>query len=120
MSAIAVPPFTAPLSVREQALHSGSKAIHGTANRAVLFSDSFKETEHQPMVLRWAKTLTLYAESTNHNLSQRGDCETSEYALCPMEACVSRIGQQRRPDKGTPWLAVRRKHTRRGYCPHKN
>ncbi len=76
---------TAPivLSTQEQAIHSGQTVLHGAVTervlrlyeairdygparvslgRAVLFTESFKETEGQPMVLRWAKALKLYAE----------------------------------------------------------
>ena len=71
------------LSAQEAAIESGRKILHGTAtdrvirlcdaiqaygpprvalDRAVLFTESFKETENQPMVLRWAKALKHYAE----------------------------------------------------------
>jgi pyruvate formate-lyase/glycerol dehydratase family glycyl radical enzyme len=71
------------LSAQEEAIHSGSKVIHGSAtdrvlrlfegirsygpprvtlDRATIFTESFKETEGQPMVLRWAKALKLYSE----------------------------------------------------------
>jgi hypothetical protein len=33
-----------------------------TLDRAILFTESFKETEGQPLVLRWAKALKLFAE----------------------------------------------------------
>lgn len=32
-------------------------------DRAVLFTESFKETESQPLVVRWAKALKHYAEN---------------------------------------------------------
>jgi len=34
-----------------------------TLDRAVAFTDSFKETEGQPLVLRWAKALKHFAET---------------------------------------------------------
>jgi formate C-acetyltransferase len=34
-----------------------------TLDRALLFTESFKETEHQPLVLRWAKALKHFAEN---------------------------------------------------------
>lgn len=73
------------LSAQEQAIESGKKVIHGTVTdrvlrmyeairafgppratvaRAVAFTESFKETEGQPTVLRWAKALKLYAEKS--------------------------------------------------------
>ncbi|HEY1262610.1 MAG TPA: pyruvate formate lyase family protein, partial [Terriglobales bacterium] len=71
------------LSAQEEAIQSGKKTVHGTAtdrvlrlyeaihpnqpprvtlDRAVLFTESFKETEGQPIVLRWAKALKHFAE----------------------------------------------------------
>jgi hypothetical protein len=71
------------LSVQEEAIHAGRPTLHGTAtdrvlrlyeairgfgpprvtlDRAVLFTESFKETENQPLVLRWAKALKNFAE----------------------------------------------------------
>jgi len=71
------------LSAQEQAIQSGKTVMHGTVtdrvarlyeairsygpprvslDRAVLFTESFKQTEHEPMVLRWAKALKLFAE----------------------------------------------------------
>ena len=73
------------LSAQEQAIESGKKVVHGTAtdrvlrmyeairgygpprvtlDRAVLFTESFKETENQPLVLRWAKALKHFAEKS--------------------------------------------------------
>src|SRR5512139_1416134 len=73
------------LSAQEQAIESGKKVVHGTVtdrvvrmyeairgygpprvtlDRAVLFTESFKETENQPLVLRWAKALKHFAESS--------------------------------------------------------
>ncbi len=75
----------AVLSAQEQAIHSGKTVLHGTVSdrilrlyeairdygpprvsldRAVFFTESFKETEGQPMVLRWAKALKRYAEKS--------------------------------------------------------
>ena len=75
---------TATLSAQELAIESGKKVVHGTAtdrvlrmydairaygpprvalDRAVLFTESFKATEGQPLVLRWAKALKHYAEA---------------------------------------------------------
>ena len=75
---------TAPtLSAQEHAIESGNKVLHGTVtdrvlrmyeairaygpprvtlDRAVLFTESFKETENQPLVLRWAKALKHFVE----------------------------------------------------------
>lgn len=74
---------TVALSAQEEAIESGKKVLHGTVtdrvlrmyeairgygpprvtlDRAVLFTESFKETEGQPLVLRWAKALKHYAE----------------------------------------------------------
>ena len=71
------------LTSQEQAIESGSNVMHGTVtdrvlrmyeairgygpprvtlDRAVLFTESFKETENQPLVLRWAKALKHFAE----------------------------------------------------------
>ena len=73
------------LSPQEQAIESGKTVTHGTVTdrvlrlynavraygpprasieRAVLFTESFKETEGQPTVLRWAKALNLFAEKS--------------------------------------------------------
>ena len=72
------------LSAQEQAIESGNTVVHGTVtdrvlrmdhairaygpprvtlDRAVLFTESFKETEGQPLVLRWAKALKHFAEN---------------------------------------------------------
>ncbi|HAA04726.1 MAG TPA: glycyl radical enzyme, partial [Syntrophobacteraceae bacterium] len=72
------------LSGQEDAIESGRKVGHGTVtdrvlrmfeairgygpprvtlDRAVAFTESFKETEGQPLVLRWAKALKHYAET---------------------------------------------------------
>jgi pyruvate formate-lyase/glycerol dehydratase family glycyl radical enzyme len=72
------------LSAQEQAIESGRDVVHGTVtdrvvrmydssrgygpprvclDRAVLFTESFKETEGQPLVLRWAKALKHFAEN---------------------------------------------------------
>ena len=71
------------MSAQEHAIESGAKLLHGTAtdrvvrmydairaygpprvtlDRAVLFTESFKETENQPLVLRWAKALKHFVE----------------------------------------------------------
>ena len=71
------------LSAQEQAIESVKKVVHGTVtdrvlrmyeairaygpprvtlDRAVLFTESFKETENQPLVLRWARALKHFAE----------------------------------------------------------
>jgi formate C-acetyltransferase len=73
----------AALSAQEAAIESGKKVLHGTATdrvlrlfeairtagpprvaleRAVYFTESFKTTEGQPLVLRWAKALKNIAE----------------------------------------------------------
>ena len=78
----AVAPLTS-LSAQEQAIHNGSKVVHGSATervlqlfeairsagpprvsleRATLFTESFKLTENEPLVVRWAKALKLFAE----------------------------------------------------------
>ncbi len=72
------------LSAQEQAIESGKKVVHGTATdrvlrllevirahgqprvaleRAIYFTESFKATEGQPLVLRWAKALKHVAEN---------------------------------------------------------
>ncbi|MCE9604911.1 MAG: glycyl radical protein [Planctomycetia bacterium] len=74
---------TATLSAQEEAIQSGKTTLHGTVterilrlyeavrgygppritvDRAVLFTESFKETENQPLVLRWAKALAHFAD----------------------------------------------------------
>ncbi len=76
---------TKVFSAQEQAIESGKKVMHGTAtdrvvriyeavrsygpprvslDRAVLFVESLKETENQPLVLRWAKALKHFAEKS--------------------------------------------------------
>ncbi len=72
------------LSAQEQAIQSGKKVMHGTATdrvlrildairsygppraaleRAIYFTESFKATEGQPLVLRWAKALKHVTEN---------------------------------------------------------
>lgn len=72
------------LSAQERAIESGAKFLHGQASdrvlrlfeavrtfgpprvaleRAVYFTESFKRTEGQPLVLRWAKALQNIAEN---------------------------------------------------------
>ena len=72
------------MSAQEQAIASGATLLHGTAtdrvvrmydairaygtvrvtlDRAVLFTESFKATESQPLVLRWAKALKHFVEN---------------------------------------------------------
>src|SRR5512135_916787 len=72
------------LSAQEQAIAEGKKVLHGTATdrvlrmfeairasgpprvaleRAVYFTESFKATEGQPLVWRWAKALQRIAEN---------------------------------------------------------
>ncbi|MCK1443681.1 glycyl radical protein [Bradyrhizobium sp. 48] len=74
---------TATLSAQEHAIQQGTKVLHGAASdrvvrifegmraygpprvaleRSVLFTETFKATESQPLVLRWAKALKHYAE----------------------------------------------------------
>ncbi|MFO1475589.1 MAG: pyruvate formate lyase family protein [Verrucomicrobiota bacterium] len=81
--AIATPAGTSALSAQEAAIESGRAVMHGavtdrvlrlyeavrsfgpprvTLDRAVLFTESLKETEGQPLVLRWAKALKHFAE----------------------------------------------------------
>jgi pyruvate formate-lyase/glycerol dehydratase family glycyl radical enzyme len=88
----------AVLSVQEQAIESGSLVIHGTVSdrvlrmyeavlnygpprafidRAVAFTEVFKETEGEPTVLRWAKGLMRFAE-------------TSKVTILPDELIVGR------------------------------
>jgi pyruvate formate-lyase/glycerol dehydratase family glycyl radical enzyme len=71
------------LSAQEQAIESG-KPVSGTVtdrvmrlndairaygtvrvslDRAIAFTESFKETENQPLIVRWAKALKRYAET---------------------------------------------------------
>ena len=73
------------LSAQEQAIVSGSPTMHGAVadrvqrlyqgmrafwpprvclERSVLFTEAFKETEKEPLVLRWAKALKRYAEKS--------------------------------------------------------
>ena len=73
----------AVLSAQELAISTGKNVIHGTVtdrvqrlyesirsygpprvtlDRAVLFTESFKETENRPLVLRWAKALKHFVE----------------------------------------------------------
>ncbi|HSB05294.1 MAG TPA: pyruvate formate lyase family protein, partial [Thermodesulfobacteriota bacterium] len=75
--------ITSALSAQERAIVNGKKVLHGTATdrvlrmfeairtfgpprvaleRAVYFTESFKATEGQPLVLRWAKALKNIAE----------------------------------------------------------
>lgn len=85
-SATATPTVESPshvLSVQEQAIQQGSKVVVGKAtdrvlrmfdairaygpprvalDRAVAFTESFRETENEPLVVRWAKALKHYAE----------------------------------------------------------
>jgi pyruvate formate-lyase/glycerol dehydratase family glycyl radical enzyme len=77
---------TAVLSAQEEAIQTGKKVVHGTVadrilrmyeairaygpprvtlGRAILFTESFKETEGQPLVLRWAKALKHYTEKAS-------------------------------------------------------
>lgn len=72
-------------SAQEAAIESGSKIMYGTVSdrvlrlyeaiqaygpprvaldRAALFTESFKETEKLPIVVRWAKALKHFAENT--------------------------------------------------------
>lgn len=72
------------LSAQEHAIQTGAKVVHGTVtdrvlrmyeairaygpcrvalDRAIAFTESFKETENQPLALRWAKALKHYAET---------------------------------------------------------
>ena len=75
--------ITPALSAQEQAIVDGKKVLHGTVTdrvlrmfeairtsgpprvaleRAVYFTESFKATEGQPLVWRWAKALKNIAE----------------------------------------------------------
>lgn len=75
---------TADLSAQEHAIADGKKLLHGTATdrvirmfdairsygpprvaleRAIYFTESFKTTEGQPLVLRWAKALQHIVEN---------------------------------------------------------
>lgn len=79
------------LSAQEAAIAEGKSVIHGTVtervldlyekiraygtprvalDRALLFTESFKETESQPLVLRWAKALKNFAEKAPVNIFQ--------------------------------------------------
>jgi pyruvate-formate lyase len=74
------------LSPQELAIATGKNVIHGTVtdrvqrlfdairaygpprvtlDRAVLFTESFKQTENQPMVVRWAKALKHISENVH-------------------------------------------------------
>jgi pyruvate formate-lyase/glycerol dehydratase family glycyl radical enzyme len=82
-------PVVETRSSQEIAIESGKKTIHGTASdrvlrmyetirasgaprvtldRAVLFTESFRTTEGQPTVLRWAKALMHFAEKAPVNI----------------------------------------------------
>ena len=73
-------------SAQEQAIASGAQSMRGIVSdrvlrlyegmraygpprvcleRSVLFTEFFKETEHEPLVLRWAKALKRYAEKSS-------------------------------------------------------
>jgi formate C-acetyltransferase len=73
------------LSAQEQAIAGGARSMHGPVServlrlyegmraygpprvcleRSVLFTESFRETEGQPLVLRWARALKNYAEKS--------------------------------------------------------
>ena len=88
----------AVLSTQEQAIETGSLVMHGTVSdrvlrmyeavlnygpprafidRAVAFTEVFKETEGEPTVLRWAKGLMRFAE-------------TSKVTILPDELIVGR------------------------------
>ncbi len=85
-SSTAQPGSGAPvtLSAQERAIAAGSKVLYGevtdrvlrmyeairaygpprtTLDRAVLFTESFRETEGQPLVLRWARALEHFVEN---------------------------------------------------------
>src|SRR5215471_3649148 len=76
---------TPTLSAQEAAIEGGKQVMHGTVtdrvlrmyeairaygpprvtlDRAVLFTEAFKDTEGQSLVLRWAKALKHFAEHT--------------------------------------------------------
>ena len=76
---------TQTLSAQEQAIESGKEFLHETVTdrvlrlyegmrsygppriclqRSVLFTESFRETEKEPLVLRWAKALKRYADKS--------------------------------------------------------
>ena len=76
----------ATLTAQEQVIASGAKSMYGVVSdrvlrlyegmraygpprvcleRAVLFTESFRETENEPLVLRWAKALKHYAETAS-------------------------------------------------------
>jgi len=78
------------LSAQELAIESGKQVMHGTVtdrvlrmyeavraygpprvalDRAALFTESFKETEGQPLVLRWAKALKHFVEKAPVTIS---------------------------------------------------
>lgn len=84
MSALVIQAPELSLSAQEQAIESGKKSLHGNVTdrvlrlfeairasyqprvsleRAVYFTESFKTTEGQPLVLRWAKALKHIAEN---------------------------------------------------------
>ncbi len=84
MSAVVEAPNPAVLSAQELAIESGQKVIHGSVtdrvlrmydrlraygpprvslDRSVLFTESFKQTEGQPLVVRWAKAEKHFAEN---------------------------------------------------------
>jgi pyruvate formate-lyase/glycerol dehydratase family glycyl radical enzyme len=85
MSEVATTPeATMHLSAQEHAIASGASVVHGavtdrvqrlyeairgygpprvTLDRAVLFTESFQQTENEPLVLRWAKALKHFADT---------------------------------------------------------
>ena len=64
------------LSAQEAAIVLGKRAVHDNVServlrlfeRAVYFTESFKETEGQPIVLRWAKALLHTTRNISINI----------------------------------------------------
>ena len=81
---------TMTLSAQEAAIESGQSHLHGNASqrilrhfeairaygpprasveRAKLFTESFKQSEGEPLVLRWAKALKYFADRKSTRLN---------------------------------------------------
>ena len=93
------------LSAQERAISEGKKVLHGTVtdrvlhmfeairaygsprvslDRGLLFTESFKQTEHEPLVVRWAKALKNFAEKVPVTIfdDERGEPKGEIAAHC--------------------------------------
>ncbi len=106
----------AALSAQELAIESGARALNGnisdrvlrifdairgygsprvTLDRAMYFTESFKATEGQPLVLRWAKALKhVDGEHPGHDLRRRAAGGPSEHLARTLRARVRRARWQ--------------------------